>query len=99
MPVFNTAANALAGFYSQEFGGKTSGRYRIPRKLLQEICGRRRLYDDDVTALSRALLEKGYVLIDMDSFFVVMSANAFANYRRVSKETLAAQAAAGGTSC
>ncbi|MFY0310444.1 hypothetical protein ACFMBG_11200 [Leisingera sp. D0M16] len=94
MFTFDSAAGTLAGLYGRDFGGKASGRYRIPRKLLQEICGRRRLYEEDVTALSRALLEKGYVLIDMDSFFVVMSANAFVNYRRAGKEILAHHAAA-----
>ncbi|SHJ36170.1 hypothetical protein SAMN05444404_1887 [Ruegeria lacuscaerulensis ITI-1157] len=81
-------AERLADLYGREFGGKSSGRYRIPQKLLREMCGRRRLYEDDVTALSRALLEKGYILIDMDSFFVVMSANSFVNYRRVGKDVL-----------
>ena len=79
------AATKLAEMYSTEFGGKASGRYRIPRKLLADLTGRRRLYAEDVTALTRALFEQGYVLIDMESFFVVMSANAFVNYRRVSK--------------
>ena len=50
--------------------------------------GRKRLYSEDRTAISRALFELGYVLIDMDSFFVVMSSNAFVNYRRVSKDAL-----------
>jgi len=81
------AAKKLADMYSTEFGGKPSGRYRIPRKLLAELTGRRRLYAEDVTTLARALFEEGYVLIDMESFFVVMSANAFVNYRRVSKGT------------
>ncbi len=81
-------ADRLADLYGQEFGGKPSGRYRIPQKLLRELCGRRRLYEEDVTALTRALLEKGYVLIDMDSFFVIMSANSFVNYRRVGKDVL-----------
>lgn len=81
-------AKKLAELYDREFGGKKSGRYRIPQKLLRELLGRRRLYDEDITALSRALFEEGYVLIDMDSFYVVMNANSFVNYRRVAKEDL-----------
>ncbi|WP_264210541.1 hypothetical protein [Leisingera thetidis] len=88
MSTFDSAAEALAGLYARDFGGKTSGRYRIPQKLLRELCGRHRLYEDDITELTRALLEKGYVLIDMESFFVVLSANSFVNYRRVGKEVL-----------
>ena len=80
-------AKKLADMYATEFGGKPSGRYRISRKLLAELAERRRLYSEDVTALTRALFEQGYVLIDMENFFVVMSVNAFVNYRRVGKGT------------
>jgi len=78
-------AKKLAEMYATEFGGKPSGRYRISRKILCEIVGRRRLYAEDITVLTRALLERGFVLVDMESFLVVMSANAFVNYRRVGK--------------
>ncbi len=88
MLTLDQVADRLAALYGREFGGKSSGRYRIPQKLLREMCGRRRLYEDDMTALSRALLERGFVLIDMDSFFVIMSANSFVNYRRVGKDAL-----------
>ncbi len=87
MPYDATAAK-LADLYTHEFGGKPSGRYRIPEKLVKELMGRKRLYSEDRTAIARELFELGFVLIDMDSFFVVMSANAFVNYRRVSKEAL-----------
>lgn len=79
-------ANRLAGMYVEDFGGKASGRYRVSRKLICEIAGQRRLYEEDITSLTRALLEDGFVLIDMESFFVVMSANAFVNYRRAGKD-------------
>lgn len=85
MKTLETAAKRLAEMYTEEFGGKPSGRYRISRKLLAELVGQRRLYAEDVPALTRALLEEGFVLIDMESFFVVMSANAFVNYRRAGK--------------
>ena len=79
-------AKKLADMYADDFGGKPSGRYRISRKLICDIAGQRRLYQEDVTSLTRTLLEHGFVLIDMESFFVVMSANAFVNYRRAGKE-------------
>jgi len=81
-------AKRLAALYTEHFGGKVSGRYRIAAKLVREMTGRRRLYPEDIQALTRATLEEGYVLIDMDSFFVVLSANAFTNYRRVSSEAV-----------
>jgi len=82
------ATDRLAALYDESFGGKKSGRYRIPAKLMRELAKRRRLYEDDIQAIGRALLERGYVLIDLDSFYVVMSANAFLNYRRVSEVQL-----------
>lgn len=81
-------AERLQQLYAESFGGKASGRYRIPEKLLKDMMGRKRLYPEDRIALTRALFERGFVLIDMDSFFVVMSANSFVNYRRVGKEAL-----------
>jgi len=84
----SNAADRLAKFYDAGFGGKTSGRYRIPAKLMRELVQRQRLYEDDVQALARALFERGFVLIDMDSFYVVMKANAFVNYRRANEDLL-----------
>ncbi|MGA9436145.1 MAG: hypothetical protein WBV62_18095 [Roseobacter sp.] len=75
-------ADKLAGLYAEQFGGKSSGRYRVAAKAIRDAAGRRRLYEDDVRDLTRAMFERGYVLIDMDSFFVVMSAKSFVNYRR-----------------
>lgn len=81
-----TTCDRLASLYGLRFGGKESGRYRISAKLLRELAGRRRLYEDDVRAVGRALFERGYVLIDMDTFFVVMSASSFVNYRRANED-------------
>lgn len=93
MDATHTAADQLARLYSQAFGGKPNGRYRLAAKLLRNLLQRRRIYADDVEALSRALFERGYVLIDMDSFYVVMSANSFVNYRRANEEILFGAAA------
>lgn len=81
-------ADWLVDLYRQRFGGKDSGRYRLPAKLLREAVQRRRLYEDDIYALSRAMTERGFVLIDMDTFFVILSANTFVNYRRANDECL-----------
>lgn len=81
-------ADRLSALYEQKFGGKSSGRYRISAKLVRNAAGRRRLYEDDIHALARALLERGFVLIDLDSFYVVISANSFVNYRRANADHL-----------
>jgi hypothetical protein len=82
-------ADRLASLHDRKFGGKESGRYRVSAKLVRDAAGRRRLYEDDLRALGRVLFERGFVLIDMDSFFVVMSTNAFVNYRRANDDCFA----------
>lgn len=82
------AADRLASLYEKPFGSKEKGRYRVSAKLVRHLMERRRLYEDDIRELSRSLLERGYVLIDLDSFFVVMSANSFVNYRRANEESI-----------
>lgn len=84
-----TVADRLAELYAQPFGGKKTGRYRIAAKLVRELAGRRRLYEDDVRDLAREMLERGFVLIDMETFFVVVSANTFVNYRRANEDSIA----------
>lgn len=88
MSSIDSTAHQLAELYSKGFGGKPSGRYRVPAKIVRGLMGRRRLYAEDVQALTRALFEKGFVLVDMDTFFVVLSANTFVNYRRVSQDAV-----------
>lgn len=83
-----TAADRLAALYEIKFGGKNSGRYRMPAKHMWELLKRQRLYEDDIRVLGRALLERGFVLVDMDTFYVVLSTNAFVNYRRVNEGLL-----------
>jgi len=79
-------ARQLAALYTENFGGKPSGRYRIASKTVRDMTNRRRLYPDDVQALTRALLEEGFILVDMDSFFAILGANSFVNYRRANAD-------------
>lgn len=81
-------ADQLVELYDCSFGGKSKGRYRIAARLLRDLFDRRRLYEDDIRALSRAMLERGFILIDMDTFFVIMSSNTFVNYRRVNEDSI-----------
>lgn len=85
---YSDVADKLAAMVDRPFGGKQKGRYRIAMKLMRRLAGRRRLYDSDIQNIGRALLERGYVLIDMDSFFVIMSANSFVNYRRCNEDSI-----------
>ena len=88
MAPIEAAADRLCALYGQAFGGKESGRYRIATKLVRQLVGRRRLYEHDMTVLQRAMLERGYIFIDLDTFCVVLSANTFTNYRRANEDCL-----------
>lgn len=83
-----SVAERLCALYAESFAGKKSGRYRISAKLVQGLAKRKRLYESDVTLLARMMFERGFVLIDMGSFFVVLSANTFVNYRRVNDDVV-----------
>ena len=84
-----STADRLVELYTRPFGGKKTGRFRIAAKLVCRLAGRRRLYEDDILVLARELFERGFVLIDMESFFVVLSANTFVNYRRANEDCIA----------
>ena len=86
--MIDEAAEKLAHLYNQAFGGKANGRYRIAAKLVRRLMRRRRVYEDDIRMLNQALYERGFVLVDMESFFVVLSTNTFVNYRRANEECL-----------
>jgi len=76
-------AAELVRLYEVSFGGKERGRYRISAKHLQKLAKRRRLYPEEIQEIARALFERGFVLVDLESFFVVLSQRTFASHRRV----------------
>jgi hypothetical protein len=83
-----SVADRLAALYGAEFGGKPKGRYRVSTKLVRSLWGRKRLYEDDIDALTRAMFERGFILVSLEGFLVVLGANAFVNYRRVNEEAI-----------
>lgn len=58
-------ANKLAKFYESPFSGKKRGKYRLRRRALWEISGRRALRAAFIEELREELLEQGYFLIDL----------------------------------
>jgi hypothetical protein len=81
----DAVAGELARLYDVPFGGKEGGRYRLSAKHLSQLAKRRRLYPDEIHAIGRALYEKGFLLLDLDTFFVVLSQKTFTNYRRLNE--------------
>ena len=47
------------------------------------------VHEPDLEVPHPRMFERGFVLVDMDSFFVVLSADAFVNYRRANDSCLA----------
>ncbi len=83
-------AERLAQLYETAFAGKPRGRYRLSMKHLRLLTGSRRVYPETVAAVARALYERGYVLVDMETYFVVLGQRTFASYRRVNDAVIEA---------
>ena len=88
--IYEVFAAGLVALYEKPFGGKQRGRYRIPIKLARQLLRQKRIWPDQVEAIRRALYERGYVLHDMESYWVVVSQSKFSNYRRVNEASLIA---------
>lgn len=86
--MYRHIAEQLAALYETPFGGKDRGRFRVSMKLMCELAGRRRLYAEDVRAIARELFELGYVIIDMGTYFAVLSQSTLRSYRRINADLL-----------
>lgn len=83
-PTERQVAAQLAELYGQGFGGKQRGRYRVSMKHLRVLTKRKRVPSAVLRKIGEELFELGYVLIDMETFFVVLAQRTFTSYRRVS---------------
>ena len=79
----------LADLYEREFGGKGRGRFRIAMKHMKRLTQRRRVPAETLRKIGEELFELGFVLIDLETFFVVLPQRSFRNYRRVSDSRVA----------
>ncbi len=82
-------AQDLAELYEQSFAGKDRGRYRVSMKHMRALTGRRRVTREVVQKISEELFELGFVLVDLETYFVVLAQRTFSSYRRVSDTTIA----------
>ena len=81
-------AEVLAALYTKSFGGKRTGKYRISRKFLRQLAGRRRLPSGFVDQIGEELFERGLVIADLEMFFVVLDQKLFNSYRRVTSAAI-----------
>ncbi len=86
----------LVALYDHSFGGKPRGRYRISMKLMRRMLNQRRLWPEQIEAIRRGLYETGYILIDLETYFVVVSQRTFANYRRLNEGSIVSLGSAVG---
>lgn len=78
----------LLSLYDKSFGGKQRGRFRISAKLLCRIVGQRRIWPEQVEAIRRELYERGYLLVDLETYYAIVSQKTFAGYRRVNEASI-----------
>lgn len=83
MSQVDALAERMERLYETAFAGKARGRYRLSMKHFRVLTGCRRVYPETIMAVARALYERGYVLIDMETYFVVLSQRTFSSCRRV----------------
>lgn len=82
------AADRLVALYEQPFGGKIRGRYRVSMKLMRRLLDQRRVWPEQIEAIQRELYQRGFVLLDLETYFVVVNQQTFASYRRINEEGL-----------
>ena len=82
-PSVRFVAEQLVELYDRSFGGKERGRYRVSMKHMKMLTGRKRIPGPTIRKIGEELFEQGYVLIDLESYFVVMDQRTFRSYRRV----------------
>ncbi len=90
-------AERLAELYERKFGGKERGRYRFSMKQMRALTGRKRVPGDLIRNIGEEVFELGYVLIDLETYFVVLAQSTFRSYRRLSDGCLGAKSVPAGT--
>ena len=76
-------ADDLVELYGQSFGGRDGGKFRISRKFLRQIAGRRHLSQSFLEQIEEELYERGFAFIDIETYFAVIDQRQFNSYRRV----------------
>ena len=90
-PEERDVAQRLAALYDAAFGGKERGRYRFSMKQMRALTGRKRVPPNVIRRIGEEVFELGYVLIDLETYFVVLAQPTFRSYRRLSDGCLAAK--------
>jgi hypothetical protein len=95
-PGARQVAEWLVRLYEVAFGGKDRGRYRFSMKQMRALTGRKRVPPEVIRSIGEELFELGYVLIDLETYFVVLAQGTFRSYRRISEGCLSANTVSPG---
>lgn len=81
------AVKELIRIYSEPFGGKQKGRYKISRELLGIMLGTKNLgkYLPDIMDLA---IEKGYIVDDIGDYISVLELSMALSYRPATKKVI-----------
>lgn len=74
---------ALGDIYETKFGGKRRGRFQIPRALLKQIAGRKKLHNSLLEAVIQEAYERGYAVIDREEMISVIELSILEGHRKV----------------
>ncbi len=85
----SAVATTLVGLYELEFGGKQNGRYRISRKFLHQVAGRKKISDGFLSDIAEEVYEAGFILVDLGAYVAVINQSLTRNYRHVTKNAVA----------
>ena len=88
-PTEQVVAERLAELYERAFGGKQRGRYRISMKHMKMLTARKRIPTRTIRRIAEELFEQGYLLIDLETYFVVLAERTFRSYRRANDSCVA----------
>ncbi len=86
-------AEALVALHGAGFAGRPGGKYRISRKFLRQLAGRRKLSEAFVAEVAAEVFERGYVLVDLETHYAVLDQSLIEGFRRVTALALARAAA------
>jgi hypothetical protein len=88
-PSGQRVAARSAALYEAKFGDKDRGRYRLSMKQMRALTGRKRVPGRAIRKIGEEIFDLGYVLIDLETYFVVLAQSTFRGYRRLSDSRLA----------
>lgn len=81
-------AKILISLHDRQFRSRRTGKYRISRSALRAVCGRHKLTERFLEEIETELFERGYVLVDLETYFAVMNQKLFDSFRRASSATV-----------